>query len=227
MANAEDTESPKRRAILGAAAELFVARGYGAVSMDAIARAADVSKATLYAHFESKDRLFATIVNVACLENMMPEEDLPVGETLGGVRDIAAALRSIGGRVLRFVLADRTLAIHRLVIAESVRFPELGQTFYESGPAVSLNRLAVWLARQHALAVPDPVIAAEQFLGLLRTGIYFRAITGVGPEPGEPAIDAVVTAAVRTFLRAYGAEERVLEVDAEPGGDAREQGKRA
>ena len=62
MAQGDETESPKRRAILNAATELFAARGYGAVSMDAIARAADVSKATLYAHFESKDRLFATIV---------------------------------------------------------------------------------------------------------------------------------------------------------------------
>ena len=201
MAQGEEFESPKHRAILNAATELFAARGYGAVSMDAIARSADVSKATLYAHFESKDRLFATIVEVACLENIMPADDLPDGATPDGV-----ALRAIGTRILRFFLLDRSLAIHRLVIAESVRFPELGRAFYENGPVSGRKRLAAWMAGRPTLMVPEPEIAAEQFLGLLRSGLYLRATLGLAPEPAEPAIDAVVTAAVRTFLRAFGSE---------------------
>jgi TetR/AcrR family transcriptional repressor of mexJK operon len=209
MAQCEEAESPKRRAILHAATELFAARGYGAVSMDAIARSADVSKATLYAHFESKDRLFATIVQVACLENIMPADDLPDGATPGGATPGGAmadeeALRAIGTRILRFFLLDRSLAIHRLVIAESVRFPELGRAFYENGPVAGRKRLAAWMAGRPALMVPEPEIAAEQFLGLLRAGLYLRATLGLAPEPTEPAIDAVVTAAVGTFLRAYG-----------------------
>jgi TetR/AcrR family transcriptional regulator, mexJK operon transcriptional repressor len=199
MAQGDETESPKRRAILNAATELFAARGYGAVSMDAIARAADVSKATLYAHFESKDRLFATIVQDACLENIMPADDLSDGPT-----DVAEALRVIGTRILRFLLRERSLAIHRLVIAESVRFPELGRAFYDNGPVSGRKRLASWMAERPALAVPEPELAAEQFLSLLRSGLYLRATLGLGPEPTEPAIDAVVTAAVTTFLRAFG-----------------------
>jgi TetR/AcrR family transcriptional repressor of mexJK operon len=201
MALADETESPKRRAILNAASELFVARGYGAVSMDAIARAADVSKATLYAHFESKDRLFATIVQVACQENIMPADDLPDGGT--GEHE---ALKVIGGRILRFLLLDKSLAINRLVIAESVRFPELGRAFYENGPVFGRTRLAAWMAARPALVVPEPEIAAEQFLALLRAGLYFRATLGLEPEPDEPAIDAVVISAVGAFLRAYGVQ---------------------
>jgi TetR/AcrR family transcriptional repressor of mexJK operon len=199
MALMDEPGSPKHRAILNAATELFVARGYGAVSMDAIAREADVSKATLYAHFESKDRLFATIVQVACQENFIPSDDLPGGDTAE-----EAALRTIGGRILRFFLRDRSLAIHRLVIAESVRFPELGRAFHENGPVAGRRRLAAWMAARPALVVPEPEIAAEQFLALLRAGVYLRATLGLAPGPDEPAIDAVVTAAVRTFLRAYG-----------------------
>ncbi len=195
----DETKSPKRRAILNAATELFAARGYGAVSMDAIARSADVSKATLYAHFESKDQLFATIVQVACLENIMPAEDLPDGGT-----DDADALRAIGSRILRFFLLERSLAIHRLVIAESVRFPELGRAFYDNGPVAGRKRLAAWMAGRPSLHVPEPELAAEQFLGLLRSGLYLRATLGLAPEPTEPAIEAVVAAAVRTFLRAFG-----------------------
>jgi TetR/AcrR family transcriptional regulator, mexJK operon transcriptional repressor len=199
MAVADDPDSPKHRAILNAATELFVARGYGAVSMDAIAREADVSKATLYAHFASKDRLFATIVQVACLENIIPADDLPNGGTTE-----EEALRTIGGRILRFFLRDRSLAIHRLVMAESVRFPELGHAFHENGPVASRKRLAEWMAARPGLLVPEPETAAEQFLGLLRTGVYLRATLGLPPQPDEQAISAVVTAAVRTFLRAYG-----------------------
>ena len=67
--------------MLEAAASLFMAHGYGAVSMDAIARAAGVSKATLYAHFSSKDRLFATIIDEACRQKIALGELLPADET--------------------------------------------------------------------------------------------------------------------------------------------------
>jgi TetR/AcrR family transcriptional repressor of mexJK operon len=210
MALTEEAESPKRRAILNAATDLFAARGYGAVSMDAIAREADVSKATLYAHFESKDRLFATIVQVACLEHILPADEFPDvatpdGEMRDGELGDDAALQVIGTRMLRFFLRDRSLAIHRLVIAESARFPELGRAFYENGPVAGGRRLAAWMAVRPGLAVQEPELAAEQFIALLRAGLYLRATLGLGPEPTEAAIEAAVTAAVGTFLRAYGA----------------------
>lgn len=198
MSESPDPESPKRRAILTAATELFAARGYGAVSMDAVARAADVSKATLYAHFTSKDLLFATIVKAACQENFDPGDDL--ADT---GRDIAAALHAIGGRILRFFLEPRSLAIHRLVVAECVRFPELGLAFYENGPVAGRETLAAWMAARPELTVPEPRQAAEQFTGLLRAGLFFRATLGVAPAPSEAEIDAVVSASVRTFLRAF------------------------
>jgi TetR/AcrR family transcriptional repressor of mexJK operon len=218
MSNPDDSESPKRRAILTAATDLFAARGYGSVSMDAIARAADVSKATLYAHFDSKDQLFATIVRVACHENIMlplapedahgddrPAEDSAGDEAPDRETGIESALRTIGNRVLRFFLEERIIAIHRLVVAEAVRFPELGRAFYENGPVAGCAILAAWMSRKPALAVPDPHGAAEHFLGLLRTGLYLRATLGLQPNPSEAEIDAVVSAAVETFLRAYRA----------------------
>src|SRR5215471_385601 len=152
-----DTDSPKRRQVLDAAEELFMAQGYGAVSMDAVARAAGVSKATLYAHFSSKDRLFAMIIGEACQTRVSPSEMLPPDAT-----DPQAALTAFGGRLLRFFLEKRVLAIYRVVTAESVRFPELGQAFYESGPAAVHQVFSEWLAEQTAagrLRVPDPAVA--------------------------------------------------------------------
>ena len=200
MAVIEDTCSPKRRAILAAATGLFAARGYGAVSMDAIAREADVSKATLYAHFASKDALFATIVNVACQENILPGQDLPEGES-----DVEAGLLAIGRRILRFFLEEQTIAMHRLVVAESVRFPELGRAFFENGPLAVRQRLARWLSRQTALSVPDPEVAAEQFLGMLRSGLYTRVTLGLVATPGDADLEETVVNAVNTFLRAFRA----------------------
>jgi TetR/AcrR family transcriptional regulator, mexJK operon transcriptional repressor len=196
-----ETESPKRQLILDAATTLFTAQGYGAVSMDAIARSAGVSKATLYAHFGSKDQLFATIITEACQAMF----DWPGAMAADG-EDLRTALTALGQRILRFFLEDGTLAIYRVVVAESVRFPELGRAFYEAGPATGRRLLAAWLAERAEagrLRVPDPPLAAEQLVALLRAGLYFRATLGVPPAPTQAEIDATVAAAVDTFLAAY------------------------
>lgn len=196
-----DSESPKRQLVLDAAAELFMGQGYGAVSMDGIARAAGVSKATLYAYFSSKDQLFATIIGEACRQNIAVANMLPGNET-----DVRAALTAFAGNTLRFLLEDRALAIHRVVISESLRFPELGRAFYDNGPGVFRRVFGEWLAGQTAagrLAVRDPPLAADQFIGLLRGGLYLRATLGLAPPPAEAEIDATVAAAVETFVRAY------------------------
>jgi TetR/AcrR family transcriptional repressor of mexJK operon len=195
-----DSESPKRQLVLDAAASLFMAQGYGAVSMDAIARAAGVSKATLYAHFSSKDQLFATIIGEACRHNIAVTNFLPDGET-----DLQAGLTVFAGNTLRFLLEGRSLAIHRVVISESLRFPELGRAFYDNGPGVFRRVFGDWLAEQTAagrLAVPDPALAADQFIGLLRGGLYLRATLGLTP-PSESEIDAAVSSVVAAFVRAY------------------------
>jgi TetR/AcrR family transcriptional regulator, mexJK operon transcriptional repressor len=195
-----DSESPKRQLVLDAATSLFMAQGYGAVSMDAIARAAGVSKATLYAYFSSKDQLFATIIGEACRQNIAVTNFLPDGET-----DVQAGLTVFARNTLRFLVEERSLAIHRVVISESLRFPELGRAFYDNGPGVFRRVFGDWLAEQTAagrLAVPDPALAADQFIGLLRGGLYLRATLGLAP-PSEAEIDAAVSSAVEAFVRAY------------------------
>ena len=202
QAIAEPPASAKRQQVLEAASELFIAQGYGKVSMEAVAKQARVSKATLYAHFPSKDVLFATIVGEACARNAMGDNSFP-----GHVDEIGTALRQIGTRLLSFLMLDRTMAIYRVTIAESARFPELGQAFLAAGPLMFVDRMAGWLATQGAaghLSVPDAKIAAEQFLALLRTTSFLRATLGLPPsERPEDSVPAVVDAAVAIFLRGY------------------------
>ena len=198
----EPEPASKRQRVLEAAADLFMANGYGAVSMDAIAQSAGVSKATLYAWFASKDRLFATIVGEACLATTVAEDIFPLEPN-----DIGAALRVIAERVLRFLLQPRTLAVSRIVMAEAARFPELGQAYFENGPQHFRGRLAAWFLVQTAsgrLAIPDPALAADQFSALLRTTMFMRATLALKPPASEADIEATVTATVDTFLRAFG-----------------------
>ena len=192
--------SPKHQHILDAARALFMADGYGKVSMEAIAKQAQVSKATLYAYFPSKDRLFATIVGDACRTNAMDESSFP--ET---VTDMRAALFQIGERLLRFLLLPTTMAIYRVVVGESTRFPELGEAFMTAGPQAFCDRFATWLTLQSAaglLSIPDAPAAAEQFAAMLRPLRFLRATLGQAP-PEIDDVPTIVNNATETFLHRY------------------------
>ena len=194
--------SPKRQLVLDAARTLFLADGFGAVSMEAVARRAGVSKATLYAHFASKEALFATMMGAYSLPEQVSDELLSQPAD-----DLPTVLEAVGRTMLRFLLAEGTMSLIRIAIAESARFPELGRTYFARGPARSVERLAHWLAGEQAAgrirADADPSVAADQFVALLRSGLFLRAALGVPPPPGEADIDRTVAAAVDTWLRAF------------------------
>jgi TetR/AcrR family transcriptional repressor of mexJK operon len=201
-----DSESPKRHAVLEAAATLFMAQGYGAVSMDAVAREAGVSKATLYAHFTSKDQLFATIIGEACRSKIAAADVLEHAE-ISTTTDIGEALRTFGVRMARFLMEPMTQAIYRVVVAECVRFPELGVAFYESGPAHFLRFFSDWIGlqmRAGRLRDADPAVAAEQFIALIRGAIYIRTSIGLPALQEHAAVETHVADAVDTFMRAFG-----------------------
>jgi TetR/AcrR family transcriptional regulator, mexJK operon transcriptional repressor len=194
-------QSPKIAQILEAATALFLSQGYGATSMDGVARSAGVSKATLYAHFAGKDDLFAAVVEAECAR--LKAALAPSG---AAGDDLPAALRRIAGAFVDRMFSADGLAMYRTVVAEAVRFPELGRSFYDSAPAEVLSRLAAYLqgaASRGLLALENPREAAEHFIGLLRGETYLRHLLGIArPTPRE--LDHLVDTAVRVFLRAYG-----------------------
>ena len=106
------------------------------------------------------------------------------------------------------MLRERTLAIYRIAIAESARFPELGRAFHASGPQCFLDRVSAWLSLQQAAGLVRPAdvrVATEQFMALLRSGVFLRASLALPPEPTDAEIDATVAAAVDTWQRAFAA----------------------
>jgi AcrR family transcriptional regulator len=191
----------KRQQILAAAARLFMSQGFGATSMDAVAREAGVSKATVYAHFEGKEALFAANVAVEC-EKLRQALQPPMQE----VSDVAAMLRQFGAAFLDLVYGPKGIAVYRIMTAEAERFPALGRAFYESGPARVLEALAMLLERAAArglLHLADPREAAEQFIALLRGERHLRQLLGIAPALEAEEKARLLEVAIRVFLKAY------------------------
>jgi AcrR family transcriptional regulator len=176
--------------------------GYGAASVDDIAKRAGMSKKTLYQLFDTKESLFAAVIasRRAALKEMIE------AECCGDTQSASNVLRKFLGQVARFVLARRQAALYRLVIAESQREPELARAFYREGPSKGHSALIQWLKLQHeqkALIVPDPACAA----GMRRAPAVNRIIPrAICPAPRAASVDRRHMANLRfRSLRAPGA----------------------
>lgn len=190
----------KAEAILAAAERAFLEHGFGAVSMDTIAREAGVSKATVYAHFANKEQLFGAVIAA-------------VSERFGGFsaleldpRDIEQSLNTMARRFLDLILSPESIAVNRIVIGEVTRFPVLGGVFWEAGPARVRTEVEGFLQRAGeagSLKFSDPRLAAEQFVSLVRGEIHLRRLLRLGTEGDPASLTAAADAAVAAFLRAF------------------------
>jgi len=192
----------KAESILAAARRMFLASGFGAVSMDAIAREAGASKATLYAYFASKEELFGAVV---AGEGERFFRDFSAGEL--DPAKVEASLTEIARRFLDLVLSPDAVAVNRITIAEAVRFPQLGEVFWRSGPEQTRVQIEAFLRRADAagtLSVGDPRLAAEQFIALLRGDWHLRQLLRLDAPLDPPARAKAAKGAVAAFLRAYG-----------------------
>jgi hypothetical protein len=121
-------------------------------------------------------------------------------------RDVAEALTKIGRNFLRLLLSPQAIAIFRVVVAESARFPELGRIFFDSGPNQVRENLADYLrkaAGRGQLVVEDPYRAAEHLIGMLQAPVHFRVLFGIKDHFTQGEVEQVVSDAIFAFLRAY------------------------
>jgi len=193
----------RREAILDVAQEVFLKEGFAAASMSTIAARLGGSKGTLYNYFKSKDDLFSAYVARRCLwqqEEMFAVK--PDGETP------LHALQRLGRAYLLNVMADQNLRNFLVIAAEAERSPEIGRSFYETGPRRGTERLAELLTamdRDGVIDVEgDPITAARDFFGILGN-YYFKArLCNATPEMTLQQMDDEAARAARIFLRAYG-----------------------
>src|SRR6516162_9306928 len=175
MANIDLKESPpvsKAESILAAAKRSFLAAGFGAVSMDTIAREAGVSKATVYAHFAGKEELFGAVIGRECERYFAQFSE---GEL--DPRDVRASLTVLGRRFLELLLSPDGIALYRIILGEVTRFPGLGEVFWQAGPERQRLQIEALLRSAIAagtLALTDTRLAAEQFVALIRGDVQLR-----------------------------------------------------
>lgn len=196
-----EASSPKAQQIIAAARKAFLDTGYGETSMDQVAKSAGVSKATLYAHFTNKQALFGAVIAEECNRTACT-----LFEPGPGSDDVRSTLTRLGRNFCDMVLDPVKLSGYRVVVAEAGRFPELGEAFYQAGPARVVGGLAIYLERMTAagrLDVPHARLAASQFLGMIKADHYMRRLFGIADGPGDPSPADAVDAAVEVFLRAY------------------------
>ena len=187
-----DEDSAKRRQILAGASKVFMDLGFDGASMGEIARAAGVSKGTLYVYFADKSRLFEAIVEQEMNDqqkiafNFAPERDVPTTLREFGQAYIELLCRPGGGSAIRTVMA----------IAE--RMPEVGRRYYENVLEKTINRLADYLevhVQAGELAIPDRHLAASQFMQMCQASLFLRFIFQAAPPPSSERIAEVVESA--------------------------------
>ena len=198
------TASPKGRKyedVLGGAREIFLRDGFEGASVDDIARAAGVSKATLYSYFSDKRELFREVTRVEC--ERMAETTLARIDFNAPPREV---FTTAAHSLTRFLLSNFSLQMFRTFFAEAARFPEFGQAFYQNGPEMGRARMVVYLKlaiERGQLHDVDPDMIAEQFSELCRARLWSRAIFGVQTSFSEVEIDEVANHAVETVLARF------------------------
>ncbi len=200
---AEIKKGRKFDQVLEGARSIFMRDGFEGASVDDIARAAGVSKATLYSYFPDKRLLFSEVARIEC--NRQAEEAL---EVIGVEAPIEIVLHEAASRIVRFFLSSFGQQVFRICVSESHRFPELGQRFYNSGPALVRERMSKVLAPyvdRGILKIDDMDLAASQFGELCKTDMFVRCLCGVECDVTEQNIERVVSGAVEMFLARYRA----------------------
>jgi TetR/AcrR family transcriptional regulator of autoinduction and epiphytic fitness len=201
-----------REAIVEAATRLFLKHGFGAVSMDELAEAADLSRRTLYNQFTSKEEIFREMLLrvSAQLEDAFP----PGIETQGDVEEV---LRQVARMILDLNRQPEYLGFLRMVVADSRQFPWIAQEF-AAVMDPQTERLVRYLAHMTAIGVLNcchPMLAAHQFMGMLNEFSLWPWM--IGRENGAIATDEIVEETTRMFLQHYKRPR-----SKEPGlGDAR------
>ena len=198
-----DEESAKRRQIVEGARAVFLAQGFDAASMSDIARAAGVSKGTLYVYFKNKEELFTAIVEQECQVQAERIFELDPND-----HDVGAVLKRVGTAYVTFMCQPEKASAIRAVAAIADRMPELGRRFYEQGPARGIARISAYLAAQvdaGVLVIEDCEITGAQFMESCPAALFKPILFNFAPAPRPEQIERGVRIAVKAFLASYRA----------------------
>jgi len=192
----------KRRQIVEGARAVFLAHGFDAASMGEIAKAAGVSKGTLYVYFKDKDQLFKAIVETECV---LQAESIFAFDAADP--NVEGVLTHVLNAFVQALCAPNRQSPIRAVIAIADRMPNVGQMFYAAGPAVGIAKTRAYLEAQVVagrLEIPDCEVAAAQLVESSHATLFKPLLFNAAAPPALERIEYVVAIAVRAFMAAYG-----------------------
>jgi TetR/AcrR family transcriptional repressor of mexJK operon len=193
-------DAAKEAAIIRAAQAMFMEHGFDRASVDAIAEAAGVAKATVYARFKDKEGLLRAAISSKCADFLgstafESASDLPMRRTL----------IEFAHRFLALVTDKDSLAMHALMMEAGKSRPEMPTLFFESAVLPTCRRLSGYLERQRdngRLSFDDGEAAAWRLLGMVKSQEHMRAMLGL-PRRRQKEIDAFIESCVDAFLAAH------------------------
>ncbi len=199
-----------KEAILEAATQTFLEHGFSDASIAEIARRAGASKTTLYSLYPSKQELY-----LALLKRRVDRGVLPiVADALLWSAPVEETLMRLAARILQWVSSEEAAKLYRLIVAESERFPKLGEALWESGPERGRNVLRRYfdrLVQEGVLDIADTDVAALHFQGTILGMVVVRQGLNLGSlTETDDKVRAWIEQAVKAFIRGYAPASKSL-----------------
>lgn len=198
----EPKKGRKYDQVLEGARQVFLSDGFEGASVDDIARAANVSKATLYSYFPDKRFLFMQVAKTECQR----QADLAIA-TIDVDAPIQQVLHDIASEMVEFITSKFGKQIFRICVGESDRFPELGREFYDSGPMLIQCNLIDFFEKSVArgdLKIDDFALAADQFHELAKASLFPKMVFNIVDDFTAAEKERVINGAVAMFMACYG-----------------------
>jgi len=190
----------KRQQILSAASCLFLSEGFANTSMDKVAKASGVSKQTVYSHFDNKDTLFQAAISAKCQSYQLDTSQLMEA----GLKEMpfSTCMMHIGDLFIRLLQDPDTVAVFRILIAESGTNQHMAELFYDAGPHASLRYIAdiIYTYGGGTISQPQCQQLANDFISLLKGDFHIMMLCGIQPILSDEEIQQHVLNAVEKIV---------------------------
>ena len=190
----------KREDIIAAATEEFKSHGFRATSMDRIAATAQVSKRTVYNHFENKVVLFQAITR-ELFDKAKQVSEHPYDPSV----PVKVQLQTIAEQEMAMLTSEDFLALARVITSESLSSPELTKVNFDEFQESSIG-VVKWIGqatKDGKLRISNPVDAGRQFLSLIEGSAFWPQLFSYKPIPNEDEQKAIINSAIDMFLNTY------------------------
>src|SRR5512144_363376 len=181
--------SARRKQLLGAAREVFVAQGYHAAAMDDIAERAGVSKPVLYQHFPSKRDLYLALVQQHS-DELLSSVQAALNSTSNNKQRVAATIAAY------FAFIDSKSEAFRLVFETDLRSDPEVRDLVDTVSAGCAAAIAAVIREDTGLPEEEAELLGVALAGMAHITARYWLDTGRG-VPREAADSLVAQLAWR------------------------------